>query len=247
MTVSTLLAAATSSSSPPHNWGWVLAVIGAGGALVLLLLFRFYKALQNSDFISNLLGIPTKENPTRQTPSSGAYRFAEEFLARRTEFWLLYAQVFVAVFFIAAIAALLLVGVVEVNAGLPALSTVVGIVLGKTLLSAKGTPLGAQEQIAGRTPSNVKAPVVTADPAGDVKADTVLTAEPGEWSGLLPMTYAYTWRRKGAGGEAPIPNESSSTYKVTAEDVGKSISVMVSASNSSGSATAASAPTAVVE
>ncbi|HLM86745.1 MAG TPA: hypothetical protein VK272_11210 [Solirubrobacteraceae bacterium] len=257
MTIPTLLVVATSNvaagtsktagSSPaavPHNWAWVLALIGGGGALVLFLLFRFYKALQNSEFISELLGLPSKLNPTRaQTPPESVFRFAEEFLARRTEFWLLYAQVFVATFFIAAITALLLVGVVEVQAGLPALSTVVGIVLGKTLLSAKGTPLTAQEQLAGLTPSNIKLPAITEEAVAG--GGTKLTADPGEWSGQLPMTYAYVWRRKDAKGEEPIPEANESTYTTVAADKGKSITVMVSAKNAGGVSTATSNPVSV--
>lgn len=256
MITPTLLAAATStvaaatstvagasSSSPPKDWGWVLVLIGLGGTLVLFLLFRFYKVLQDSSFISDLLGIPSQANPTRQTPSASAFRFAEEFLARRTEFWLLYAQFFVTTFFIAAIAALLLVGVIDVEAGLPALSTVVGIALGKTLLSTKGTPLSAQEQNSGRTPSNVKAPTIT--PSGPVVVGAVLTADPGEWSGQLPMTYAYSWRRKSSSGETLIPNENAPTYTAVNDDEGASISVMISASNAGGVATAASAPVSI--
>lgn len=256
MTIPTLLVVATSTgatetstvagSSPaatPSNWGWVLVLIGLGGALVLSLLFWFYKELQKSEFISELLGLPSKLNPTRQTPSAGAFRFAEEFLERRTEFWLLYAQVFVATFFIAAITALLLVGKVSVEAGLPALSTVVGIVLGKTLLSAKGTPLSAQEQVVGLTPNNIKVPEIT--PPGPVAVDAELTADPGEWGGQLPMTYAYAWRRKDANGEEPIPKANASTYKTVEADKGASITVTVSAKNASGVATATSAPVSV--
>jgi hypothetical protein len=257
MTIPTLLAAATStvasgastaagasSSSPPKDWGWVLAVIGVGGVLVLFLLYSFYKKLQDSSFISDLLGLPSKENPTRQTPSASAFRFAEEFLARRTEFWLLYAQFFVTTFFIAAITALLLVGVIDVEAGLPALSTVVGIALGKTLLSTKGAPLAAQEQNLGRNPSNIKTPTITAS-ATPAVVGTVLTADPGEWSGQLPMTYAYSWRRKGPGGETLIPDQNSATYTTVADDKGASISVMISASNGGGVSTATSDPVSI--
>jgi hypothetical protein len=237
------VAPGASASSPPGDWGWVLALIGVGGALVLYLLFKFYKELQGSEFISNLLGLPTGENRTRHTASPSAFRFAEEFLARRTEFWLLYAQVFVAIFFIAAITALLLIGVVDVEAGLPALSTVVGIVLGKTLLSAKGTPLSTQEQLPTLTPSNVEPPTIT--PGAGATVGTELTAGPGEWSGQLPMTYAYSWRRKQPNGEAVIQGQSASTYTTVAEDEGASISVMISASNTAGVATAVSQPVTI--
>lgn len=248
MTIQTLLTAATSTvaagtTTPPHNWGWVLVLIGVGGALVLYLLFRFYKELQNSDFISKLLGLQTTGNPAPQTPPESAFHFAEEFLARRTEFWLLYAQVFVATFFIGSIMALLLVGVIEVQAGLPALSTVVGIVLGKTLLSAKGTPLTAQEQV-GQTPSNTKLPTITAD-ATPAIVGTKLTADPGEWSGQPPTTFAYSWRRKKEGRETVIPGQTEPEYKTEAEDHGASITVMVIASDAGGVATATSAPVSI--
>jgi hypothetical protein len=246
----TLLATAAgsngTSADPPKDWWAVLILIGVGGALVLGLLFWFYKELQKSDFIQLLLGLPTKENLSRETPAKGAFHFAEEFLARRTEFWLLYAQVFVAIFFIAAITALLLVKVVSVQAGLPALSTVVGIVLGKTLLSAKGTPLATQEGASGLTPSNVKPPSITVSPE-PVAVGSVLTADPGDWSGPLPMSYAYSWRRKDAKGQAPIPDQSESAYTVTEDDKGKSIAVTVSASSGGRSASAISAPIAIPE
>src|SRR6202042_33939 len=256
MTIPTLFATATSTiatatsttagasaASPPKDWGWVLAVSGAGGMLGLFLLFWVYKRLQDSSFIAGLLGLPTQDNPTRHTPSPGSFRFAEEFLARRTEFWLLYAQFFVTTFFIAAIAALLLVGVIDVEAGLPALSTVVGIALGKTLLSTKGTPLSAQEQNSGRTPANMKAPSVTPDVGAVV--GTVLPADPGEWSGQLPMTYAYSWRRREPGGETLIPNENAPTYTAVDGDQGTSISAVISASNAGGVTRVPSAPVSI--
>jgi hypothetical protein len=257
MTIPTLLSAATanlaaaasttpgaSSSSLPKDWVWVLVVIGVGAIIVLGLLFRFYKELQNSEFISDLLGLPSKTNPTRYPPTPGSFRFAEEFLARRTEFWLLYAQFFVTTFFIATIAALMLIGVIDVEAGLPALSTVVGIALGKTLLSTKGTPLSAQEQGSSRTPANLKAPSIAQSTTPAVLG-TVLSADPGEWSGQLPITYAYSWRRRKPEGETLIPSASGSTYTAVNDDLGTSISVVVSASNASGAATAASPPVSI--
>jgi hypothetical protein len=241
---SSTLFATVEKSAEPKNWGFVLIVIGVGAALVLYLLFRFYKELQKSEFIEQLLGLPTKQSPTRQTPAEGSFQFATEFLARRTEFWLLYAQVFVAIFFIAGVTALLLVGAIGTEAGLPTLSTVVGIVLGKTLLSAKGTPLAAQEQASQRLPSNVEAPAIKAEPDPPV-VGSVLTAAPGEWSGALPISYAYSWRRKDAGGEALIAGANESTYTALAADKGASILVTVMASNSAGAAPASSAAVSI--
>src|SRR3954447_19396941 len=100
-----------SAQSLPGDWGWVLALIAGGALVVLLLLFWFYKKVQDSTFVEKLLGLPTTQWPPRRrslrrtqaapltpktTPRSratpGAFRFADEFLARRAEFWLLYAQ-----------------------------------------------------------------------------------------------------------------------------------------------------------
>jgi membrane protein implicated in regulation of membrane protease activity len=252
---------------PPDGWEWVLALIAIGTLAILYFLYRFYKRVQDSSFVEKLLGLPVTEWPpgtgrrwfrrgaseteesspaksARTAPARGVFRFAEEFLARRAEFWLLYAQVFLATFFIAAIAALMLVGVVTVEAGLPALSTVVGIVLGKTVLSAKGTPLTAQEQAAASAggPNNLTPPTVSLPPEGS-PTPLVLTASPGEWSGQLPIEYAYAWRRRPGSGksETEVTDATELTYELRADDSGAAFAVVVTATNSEGSATAMSA------
>jgi hypothetical protein len=244
------------SGSPPHNWGWVLVLIAGGGLVVLGLLFLFYKRVQDSTFIEKLLGLPIADRArslrrssggagatqgTPRKPTAAVFRFADEFLARRAEFWLLYAQAYVATFFVAVVAALMLVRVIEVQAGLPALSTVVGIVLGKTLLSPKGTPLSAQEQAPAATgPANTRRPKISPRGGGAAAVGVELTADPGEWSGQLPIRYAYTWRRRGTTGESEIEGTTGATYTPEAADSGSALAVAVTASNAGGSTTVVS-------
>lgn len=79
----------------------------------------------------------------------------------------------------------------------------------------------------------------TAQPTvtGTAKVGNSLQATPGTWSQPSP-TFKYQWLRTGA----PIPNASSASYRLTPEDAGKDISVVVLASKAGftdGSAAAA--------
>jgi CSLREA domain-containing protein len=96
-----------------------------------------------------------------------------------------------------------------------------------------------------------QAPTVVTDPAvsGTPSVGNILTASTGTWNGTQPITYAYEWRRCDDAGAActPIPGASASQYTLVAADQGSTIRVAVTASNSVGSGTASSAPTAVVQ
>jgi hypothetical protein len=97
----------------------------------------------------------------------------------------------------------------------------------------------------------VTAPVVNTLPptiTGTAQQGATLTADPGTWSGIPPITYAYQWRRCDTTGATcvDIPAATATTYKPTSTDVGSTIRVMVTATNSAGSGTASSAATAVV-
>jgi hypothetical protein len=93
-------------------------------------------------------------------------------------------------------------------------------------------------------------PVSTASPAisGTAKSGQTLTASPGSWSGTQPISYAYQWRRcdPSGGGCANISGALSQTYVLTSGDVGRTIRVVVTATNVAGSASATSAATPVV-
>jgi hypothetical protein len=93
-------------------------------------------------------------------------------------------------------------------------------------------------------------PVNTAEPTisgGPVEGQT-LTASTGSWSGTTPMSFTYRWQRCGrSGGNCSfIKGATAQTYKLVLQDVGRTIRVVITATNSAGSASATSAPTAVV-
>jgi hypothetical protein len=203
----------------------------------------FYWEIQKSDFIERLLGVAAPEGEGKAAHGLGdrapsAFRFAEEFLAKRTEFWLLYAQFIISAVFVGTVSALILVGAISLEAGLPALSGVVGIVLGKTLLSSRGTPQTMQEQTVSRGPVNISPPNLK--PGGTASVNTALQADPGEWGGQPPIAYTYAWNRRGASGDLAIAGAQQETYTTTSDDTGSRISVVVTASNPFGTATATS-------
>jgi hypothetical protein len=84
--------------------------------------------------------------------------------------------------------------------------------------------------------------------AGTTHENATLTARNGNWGGSQPITYAYQWRRCGAGGGScvDVANATGKTYVLTTADVGRRMRVVVKATNSAGSSTAVSRPSAVV-
>jgi hypothetical protein len=75
-----------------------------------------------------------------------------------------------------------------------------------------------------------------------------LTASNGSFSGTGPFNYTYRWRRCDANGAncSDISGATKKTYVLTAADQGTTLRVRVTARNSAGTASATSAPTAVV-
>jgi hypothetical protein len=94
-------------------------------------------------------------------------------------------------------------------------------------------------------PSNTALPTIT----GTAQDGQTLTATPGDWNGTQPMTYAYQWNRCDTSGAScsPISGATSTTYVVTSADVGSTLRVKVTATNSAGFGTATSNPTATVQ
>jgi sugar lactone lactonase YvrE len=94
---------------------------------------------------------------------------------------------------------------------------------------------------AGEFPVNTALPTIS----GLITQDKVLSAKAGNWSGLEPVTFAYQWLRcNGVGGECVSIGAATATkYTLANEDVGRTIRVAVSASNSAGSGSATSAQT----
>ena len=105
--------------------------------------------------------------------------------------------------------------------------------------------LGGGSLVSSSAPVNLSAPTVS----GSLVSGQMLTAGPGSWSGSPTPTFAYQWQRCDSGGAncVAIVGATSSTYTLTAADVGSTLVVGVTASNSAGSAGPVfSVPTGVV-
>ncbi len=94
-------------------------------------------------------------------------------------------------------------------------------------------------------PVNTGMPTVTGLP----QAGQTLTATNGNWSGTQPISYSYQWMRCDSGGAGcnAITGATSVSYAVTGADVGSTLKVMVTATNSVGSAGSTSAATTIVQ
>ncbi len=112
---------------------------------------------------------------------------------------------------------------------------------GTESVASAPTPVIVSEPIA---PINVIVPAIE----GNLTAGDTLTAEPGTWLGSEPITYAYQWQKCNEEGEecANISGATADTYTLLEGDIGSTVQVVVSASNSHGSASATSYPSEVV-
>lgn len=92
-------------------------------------------------------------------------------------------------------------------------------------------------------PPNTQPPAIS----GQAIVGQTLTASPGTWTGS-GITYAYLWSRCDTAGAqcAAITTATATTYKPVTADVGKTLRVQVTATNTSGSNAVTSAATAAV-
>ncbi len=127
-------------------------------------------------------------------------------------------------------------------------SALLGVVLGAAgalgLVVALGLAAGAGAGTSAAPPSNTSPPTIS----GAAQRGQRLHAQPGSWSGSTPMHFSYRWQRCNANGGscANIGGATGHDYTLTSADVGNTVRVVVTASNSAGAGTAASSPTAVV-
>ena len=90
-------------------------------------------------------------------------------------------------------------------------------------------------------PVNTGLPVVS----GAAQQGGTLTTTNGSWSNS-PASYSYQWQDCSGSGCSNIAGATSSSYKLVSSDVGDTIDVIVTASNTAGSSSQVSAPTGVV-
>jgi hypothetical protein len=118
------------------------------------------------------------------------------------------------------------------------LAVAAGVLLGAVL----GQP-GSGRAAAATKPTPKTPPTIS----GTAEVGITLTATRGTWKGS-PTSFHFQWLRCDASGAAcaAIPGSTGKSYTPTTTDVGHTLRVRVTARNSSGSASATSAATAVV-
>jgi hypothetical protein len=126
---------------------------------------------------------------------------------------------------------------------------------GSTAATSAQTTVVKSTTSATSAPSPAPAPAPTPPAAtspptisGTAQQGQTLSASTGSWSGTTPISYAYQWQRcdSGGGSCASIAGATGAGYLLASADVGATLRVSVTASNSAGSATASSAATAAV-
>jgi hypothetical protein len=109
--------------------------------------------------------------------------------------------------------------------------------------SGSSSAASASTAAVSAAPSSATMPSISGTP-GDGQT---LAANPGTWNGTQPISYSYQWQTCDASGSNCSNNGSTGqTYQLGPNDVGTTLVVVVTASNSVGSSTATSAPTLVV-
>ncbi|HET9114827.1 MAG TPA: GH25 family lysozyme [Gaiellaceae bacterium] len=121
-----------------------------------------------------------------------------------------------------------------------------------TATSASGsatavTPPTAAVSPAGTNPAARPTSVTPPQIAGTAQVGQILAASVGAWTGA-PKTFAYRWRRCNAAGVScvAIPHAVGSRYTLTPDDVGSTLSLVVTATGPGGSTSATTAATGVV-
>jgi Tol biopolymer transport system component len=115
--------------------------------------------------------------------------------------------------------------------------------LGSASKTSNPTPV-----IASNKPVNTTLPAISVLPPIGTETTTTFTATPGVWSGTLPITFRYQWRRCDSAGAncSDIPAATLTNYVATGADIGRRLRVAVTATNSFGTATATSEPSEAV-
>jgi hypothetical protein len=112
------------------------------------------------------------------------------------------------------------------------------------VFASMGTAQSSTAAQAQYAPSNTGAPTISGNP----QEGQTLTASTGTWASSSNTTYAYQWQRCNSTGAAcaAIAGATNQTYVIGSADVGNTLRVLVTATNTDGSSSAPSAPTGVV-
>jgi GH25 family lysozyme M1 (1,4-beta-N-acetylmuramidase) len=115
-----------------------------------------------------------------------------------------------------------------------------GAATATTIASATVSPAGTSPSA---RPTNVKAPQIL----GTVQDGQVLTTSVGSWTGS-PTKFTYRWRRCNASGAScvAIPHATTSRRTLTPDDIGATLSLVVTATGKGGAASATTTPTGIV-
>jgi hypothetical protein len=109
---------------------------------------------------------------------------------------------------------------------------------------ATSRPTAVVKAAVPNAPTNTSAPTIS----GTAKQGQTLTADKGEWNGTATIDFNYQWQRCDKNGTtcSNINGATKQTYVLTSADVDSTVRVRVTATNSAGSTTAYSRPSAVV-
>ena len=123
-------------------------------------------------------------------------------------------------------------------------ATLAAVVAALTAVAGTGFAASSSPAAANYAPTNTTPPAISGTP----QVGQTLTASQGTFTSDTTPTYGYQWQACDAQGNncAAITGATSQTYVVKTADVGKTIRVTVTATNSSGSTASTSAQTAVV-
>ncbi len=112
------------------------------------------------------------------------------------------------------------------------------------IAAATSEPTGVVVDAPSDPPAPVSPPTIT----GTAQVGQTLTAVAGTWTGTAPITYAYQWQRCDAAGGAcvDVTGEADATYLLETDDVGGTIRVRQTGSNTVGSASVTSEATGPV-
>src|SRR5438094_6342665 len=118
-------------------------------------------------------------------------------------------------------------------------TTVTVVAVAAFLITGAGAGTGPGQQ----PPVNLTPPSIS----GTTSVGQTLTASQGTWSGKS-LSYAYQWARCDSSGAScsGVGGATAPTYSLASADLGRTLRVIVTASNRNGSAAATSAATGVV-